>query len=177
MKISLWEIIVWCVVFVLSALSIFWIVDTFTARSYEYGEEQTISKNLKFILQSPTLILSPEMDEEDGSVIKYVSEKSFSSVFQVDSEFNADKNNYEFIFNGNYIPEIEMTAGYVAAELNYTFLGTQGQDLFSDTLYINLNFYSNETILKVETYGGQTAFTYWLSYFNTNGLDIRVYQI
>lgn len=175
MKLS--ELLWWFVVFICTILAVTWIVTTFTATSYEYGTKQEISSDLKFIIQSPTLVLT-QKQIEDGIYSNdiYVSEKSFTSVFQVDSEFNATENEYEFEFNGSYIPEIEMSAGYVEANLNYTFLGTQGQELFTDILYITLNFYSNETILKVETHGGQTAAAYWLSYFNTNGLDIRVYE-
>jgi hypothetical protein len=165
------EFILWLLCLVGAVLACFWIITTYTATSELLGSLNSTSSNLVFCIQTQTVV----MTQEDGD--KYSTTKEFSSVYQVDSTFDADKNSYEFILNNTCFASTEMEAGKVSCDLTTTFLNTDGSDLFTDTLYISLDFYSDKTVLNIYTLGGQTANAYWLSYFNSYGFDMRVYNL
>lgn len=171
-KVRIFEMVFWLALIMGAILSCFWLVQTFTARSYEYGQIETVSSNLKFVLQSPTFVMYPDLED----TTRYYSNKEYSSVFQIDKDFNADTKQYDLLLNGNYFPNVEMYAGHVECDLNFTFLDTKGQDLINDTLYITIDFHADTTNLSIETYGGQEAAGYWLTFFNSNGFDLRIYE-
>lgn len=147
-------------------------VKTYTAKSYEYGEDVSVSSNLEFIIQSPTLALYQDTENTD----RYYSQKEYTSVYQV-SDFDASQNDYYFVLNGKKFYNVEMEYGHLKCSLNFTFVSTTNEDLFTDELIITIDFQSNTTDVLVETFGGANAFGYWQVYFNSNGFDMRVYKI
>lgn len=170
-EIKFWHWIIWVVTIVGAILSSLWMIKTFTAESYEYGEIEEVSSNLEFIIQSPTLVLNQDELNSD----RYYSEKEYTSVYQV-TDFNADENEYYFELNKTRFYSVEMKAGYIKCSLDFTFLDTSGNEICTDKLEITINFYDDSTIVLVESLGGYTASSYWQSYFNANGFDLRVYS-
>ena len=171
-EIKFWHWIIWVVTIVGAVVGSLWIIKTFTAESYEYGELEEVSTNLEFIIQSPTLVLY----QDEANFNRYYSEKEYTSVYQV-SDFNADDNQYYFELNKTKFYTVEMKAGLIKCSLNFTFLDTSGNEVCSDNLYISINFYDDSTVVLVESNGGSEASVYWQSYFNANGFDLRVYRI
>lgn len=167
-----WHWLIWTATIVGAVLSIFWLVKTYTAESYQYGELEETSSNLEFVIQSPTLVLY--QDELNSDI--YYNEKTYTSVYQI-SDFNADENKYYFELNKTRFYSVEMKAGLICCFLDFTFLDTSGNEICTDNLEITINFYDDSTIVLVESKGGYTASTYWQSYFNANGFDLRVYKI
>ena len=165
------EFIFWLICVVGAVLCSFWIVDNFTASSEVLGSLNRTSSDLVFVIQTETIVMTKETDD------KYSISKEFSSVYQVNKDFDADKNEYEFVLNDLCFANTEIMAGQVKCDLTMTFLDTTGEDILTDTLYITINFYSGSTILDIHTLGGSQANAYWLSYFNSYGFDMRVYQI
>ena len=166
------EFIVWLLCLAGAVLSSFWIISTYTASSEVIGELQKTSENLVFIIQAETIVMT-ESNEDD----KYSATRTFSSVYQVDSTFDAEKYDYEFKLNNRCFASAKFDNGLLECNLTSTFVNTKGQDILTDTLYITINFYSGSTVLDMYTLGGQTANAYWLSYFNSYGFDMRVYKI
>ncbi len=167
------EFIVWLLCLVGAVLSGFWIFRTYTADSEIIGNIQQTSSNLVFIIQSETVVMQQDQENTD----KYYTSKKFSSVYQVDTTFDAEKYDYEFILNDRCFASTKFENGLLECNLETTFVNTNGQDLFTDTLYITINFYSGSTVLDMYTLGGATANAYWLSYFNSYGFDMRVYKL
>lgn len=146
-----------------------WLYDKFTAKSYDYGSIKETSSNLVFYIDSPTVVLT---DIGNG---EYGIERKFSSVYQLDNTFDADKYNYIFELNDNMFPNTNIYAGRVECVLDLTFLDTAGNDIMTDTLYLTINFYndSSELVLKTKKVG---SLNYWNSYFNGYGFKLKVYK-
>lgn len=167
------EFIVWLLCLIGAVLSSFWIISTYTASNEILGNLNKTSNNLVFIIQCKTAVMTPDKEIQD----KYSLKKEFISVYQVDKDFNADENEYEFVLNKTCFANCEMVAGKVSCNLEFTFLDTDGSELLTDTLYLTINFYDGSTVLEMFTLGGETANAYWLSYFNARGFDMRVYNL
>lgn len=167
------EFIVWLLCLIGAVLCSFWIIKTYTASNEVLGSLDRTSSNLVFIIQSKTAVMTQDSEDEN----KYSLTKEFASVYQVDKDFNADENQYEFILNKSCFASSDIKAGRVQCNLELTFLDADGSELITDTLYLTINFYSGSTVLEMYTLGGETANAYWLSYFNSYGFDMRVYQI
>lgn len=171
MRMKLFERLLWCAFIVLAILSSLSLYYTYTNESYKRGDPSLVSSNLCFLLQSETLVLE---QKSDNSAI-YECEIEYASVYQVCSDFDANKNEYYMELNG-YLFSQSLVAGHAEGTLDFTFLGTQNEILLNDKLYMIIDFYSNRTNVYVYTEGGYEAFSYWLSYFNTYGFDLRVYE-
>ena len=81
-----------------------WLVDTFTAESYQYGDTGEVSSNLIFIISTETMIFP-------GDELKI--EKEFESIYQVCSEFDTTKYSYEFTLNGSPVPNANIQNGQI----------------------------------------------------------------
>lgn len=171
-KIKFWEVLIWVLAVGGAIISLFWIIRTYTARSYDYGEQEQLSTNLQFIIQSPTIAL--HQDPED--INKYTSVKTYTSVYQV-SDFDASKNEYYMVLNGKRIYNAKMDYGRVDCSLIATFLSTTGEDIITDSLVFTIDFNNSSTVITIETQGGETAFHYWQSFFNASGFDLRIYKV
>ena len=145
----------------------FWLIDTFTAESYQYGDLSEVSSNLIFIIQTDTMLFA-----NDSTKI----EKEFESIYKVCSEFDAEKNQYKFTMNGNPVPNAKINNGQIALDMNVTFLNTDGTDKKSDILTVQIDFFSNKTKMLLETKDAEAA-AYWNTYFNSYGFDLRVYKL
>lgn len=171
-EIKFWEVLIWILSLAGAVVSTFWIIKTYTAKSYDYGEQVNLSTNLEFIIQSPTIALY--QDHED--VNKYTSRKTYTSVYQL-SNFDASKNNYYMVLNGNRIYDAVMDHGRVDCSLCATFLSTTGQDIITDNLTFTIDFNASSTVVTIETQGGINASNYWQSFFNAYGFDLRIYRV
>lgn len=144
----------------------FWLWDTFTAESYEYGDLSEVSSNLVFIIQTETMVFPTGTTE-----IK----KEFESIYQVYAEFDAEENDYSVTLNSNPIPNSKIENGTIEMNLDLTFLNPDGTDKFSDELLFKIEFFSNKTIMTIETLNSD-AVSFWNTYFNSYGFDLRVYK-
>ena len=165
---SLLEYLCWVLVVGLSIFAMIWLINTYSADSYEYGNQVTVSDNLSFIIQLDTINLEQQDD-------KYSFSKDLTSAYQVDAEFDADKYNYTLLLNNNPLPNSKVYAGIAECNLPFTFLDARGEALMSDTLYFSVQFNMGSTLLEMYTYNAE-AVSYWESYFNAYGLEIRVYK-
>ncbi len=169
------EFLIWLITLAVAVVCSFWVVRTYTADTIITGTPQSVSENLVFVIQSPTIVLTE--DTSDTTHKTYSVERSFSSVYQVDNTFDAEKYEYSFELNGRCFASSIFEYGEFKCELEMTFIGTNNQDLLTDTLTITIDFYSGSTLLKMTTTGGVQANSYWLSYFNSYGFDMRVYKV
>lgn len=158
---------IFCViVIILGAFSTAWLIDTFTAESYQYGTTGEVSSNLIFIISTETMVFPG-----DDSKI----EKQFESIYQVNSEFDTSKYSYEFTMNGEPVANTKIDNGQILLEMSTTFLNTTGEDILSDTLKLQLDFFSDKTRMIIETQNKE-AVPYWNAFFNSYGFDLRVYK-
>ena len=143
-----------------------WLIDTFTAESYQYGDTSQVSSNLIFIIATETMVFP-------GDNLKI--EKHFESIYQVNSEFDTNKYTYEFTMNGEPVVNAQIKNGQIVIKMSTTFLDTTGEDILSDTLSVQLDFFSDKTRMILETQYKE-AVPYWNAYFNSYGFDLRVYK-
>ena len=165
---KLGEYICWLIVVACSIFATIWLIQTYTAESYQYGTQTEVSSNLSFIIQLDTVTFTQENE-------KFIFKKELTSAYQVDSNFDADKYNYTLLLNNNPLPNSKIYAGIAECNLPFTFLDAKGTALISDTLYFNIQFNRGSTTLEMYTLNAN-AVTYWTSYFNSYGLDIRIYK-
>ena len=152
---------------ILGVFSSFWLIDKFTAESYQYGDLSEVSSNLIFIIQTDTMLFV-----NDSTKI----EKEFESIYQVCSEFDAEKHQYKFTMNGSPVANAKINNGQIAIDMDVTFLNTDGSDKKNDILTVRIDFFSNKTKLLLETKDAE-AVAYWNTYFNSYGFDLRVYKL
>lgn len=174
-KMNLFEFFLWLICLAVAVVCGFWVVRTYTADSIINGNLPSVSENLVFVIQSPTIVMTEDL--EDPTHKTYSVEKIFSSVYQVDKTFDAEKYEYSFELNGRCFASSKFEYGEFMCELETTFIGIKNEDLMTDTLTIVIDFYSGSTVLKMSTSGGLQANGYWLSYFNSYGFDMRVYNM
>lgn len=162
------EYVCWLIIVICSIFATIWLIQTYTAESYKYGTQSAVSSNLSFIIQLDTVTF----EEQDN---KYIFRNEFASAYQVDSEFDADKYNYNLLLNDNPLPNSRIYAGIAECNMPFTFLDARGNALYTDTLYFSVQFNRGATVLEMYTLD-QNAVKYWTSYFNAYGLDIRIYK-
>ncbi len=132
------EFIFWTICLAVAVVCSFWVIRTYTAKSVINGGAQEVSDNLVFIMQSPTIVMAK--DSKDSN--HYFAEREFSSVYQVDKTFDAEKFDYEFSLNGRHFASSVFEYGEFICTLDITFVGTNNKDLITDVLSISIKFYS-----------------------------------
>lgn len=133
-----------------------------------FGQLTGIFNTNVVVVEKTSFTLSNiELTKENGN--------TYSASIVTNEILELESNEYYNVYVNNApCSNVQNARDYVSAEYRYVFYNEDFEILCIDTLYLKFAFYSNSTLLTVETDGGAEAVKFWNYYFNKNTFVVSI---
>lgn len=84
---------------------------------------------------------------------------------------------YVLLINDTPCGVLDYSTDYLSADYMYTFYNQDQEIIITDTLELNLSFYSKYTSMILKTTGNYQAVKLWNNYFSKNGFSVFIKEI
>ncbi len=93
---------------------------------------------------------------------------------EMNVDFDGKDGNYEVLFNGNLLSDVEIYAGKITAVISLNFYDSYGDKICTSKVNVLIEFFDSDTIVTFTTKNENNSYAYLNQYMNVNGAILKV---